>query len=202
MWPLLFTMLLTFADSTQAYYGRMDAPGLQHLCATPANVEADLLCRYRLYPLTQDERYLANLPAALPDASARSLALLSGLWGYRAAQAPLPRLITYGTRATRLMEQAQALDPADPFVLLIAGQSLLFRPRLVGGDTRAALAYFERLARVLPRTPHVGIAQIEADLWVWYALHRLAATSADARRRELLARRPPPLYRRFLEDPL
>ncbi len=191
----------SLADSTQVFYARQNVAALRALLARTEDRALALLCRYRLYPLTQDAAYLDDLPTALETPTARELALLAGLWGYRVREASIFQVPAYGLRSNRLLAQAKALDPAEPFVLLVEGQSLLFRPRLFGGDARAALDRFRRLCDVLRRAPDGAISALEADLWVWYALDRLHADEADALRADLLARNPPPLYKTFLLDP-
>ena len=205
-WLLLFLMMpRPFADLAQMYYAQKDEDALEALCAREADVrsasEAALLCRYRLYPLTEDAAYLEDLPAELPSGSAQAQALLSGLWGFRAARAPLYKLMTYGRRAQRLIDAAHALDPDDPYVLLIEGQGLLFKPGFVGGDKAAALERFRRLRAVIERHPDVGISVMEVDLWTWYTLKKLGAEEAPALRETLLAQDPPRLYREFLLSP-
>jgi hypothetical protein len=54
---------------------------------------------------------------------------------------------------------------------------------------------------VLKKAKDDSISQMEADLWVWYALQKLEADEATAMRTQLLASNPPPLYRSFLLDP-
>ena len=189
------------ADSTLVFYGEQDVHALQRLLKSSDDRALDLLCRYRLYPLTEDRAYLEDLPADLDDATARELALLSGLWGYRVLETSIFSAPKYGLRASRLLEAAKALDPEDPFVLLIDGQSLLFRPALFGGDPRAALDRFYQLREVLAQRPGAGISRLEAELWIWYALEKLDARQASALRNELLAQNPPPLFRSFLMDP-
>ncbi len=203
MTALLVSLALftTFPDTTQALYAAKDVASLQRVCAAPTTPEADLLCRYRLYPLTQDERYLDGLPADLEEGSARSLALLAGLWGYRTARAPFHLVPRYGMRAERLMKKARALAPDDVFVLLVDGQSLLFKPAIAGGDARAALARFRLLRRVAAQQPHGGVSPLEADLWTWYTLRKLGDPAADPMRTRLLAAGPPRLYREFLLSP-
>lgn len=196
----LLLLLLAFpsADSIQVYYAEKDVHALEQLYAQTSERELLLLCRYRLYPLTQDEQYVAALPQDLDTASASELALLSGLWGYRAAQASIPRAIQFGYYADRLLKRAQQLDPADPFVLLVAGQSLLFRPAFAGGSKEGALNYFQRLRHVLNEGPKNGISPLEADLWIWYTLRAMDDPRAPALRERLLAHPLPPLYREFL----
>ena len=206
MWLLLLLMTpLSFASQVQAHYAQKDADALRALCEREAERgtfdEADLLCRYRLYPLTEDDALLNDIPADLPSGSARERALLSGLWGYRAARAPLHKMMTYGRRAERLIEAARTLDPDDPYVLLIEGQALLFKPGFVGGDKGAALGRFRRLREVVERNPECGISAMEAELWAWYALQKMDAAEAPQLRQALLDQDPPPLYREFLLTP-
>ena len=99
------------------------------------------------------------------------------------------------------MDQAKALDPTEPFVLLIDGQSLLFRPKIFGGSKLEALDQFNQLCEVLSDTPSSGISMIEAGLWVWYTRKKMNDKTASALRSELLAKNPPPLYKAFLLDP-
>lgn len=189
-------------DSTQIFYARRDAKSLKRLLDRASTREMDLLCRYRLYPLTQDPSLIENLPTELERPTARELALLSGLWGYRVVKASILSTPTLGLRSHRLLEQAKALDPDEPLVLLIEGQSLLFRPTLFGGDTNAALDRFRTLRDRLEHTPDKAVSAMEANLWVWYTLNKMKLTdAADALKADLLAAAPPPLYRQFLLDP-
>lgn len=198
---LLALLPASFADSTNAMYAARDAESLIEHCGHSAMRQERLLCLYRLYPLTGDANYLADLPSELNAPTARELALLSGLWGYRAAQASLPGMMRDGLRAENLLKQARALDAFDPYVLLVEGQSLLFKPAFVGGDRRAALERFRRLRQVVASSDAPPIAAIEADVWIWFALERIGDADADTMRRDLLAADPPPLYRDFLLDP-
>ena len=188
-------------DSTQVYYATQNVAALQHLLATSDDRTVQLLCRYRLYPLTEDDRYLHDLPTELAHPTARELALLSGLWGYRVMTGSVLNIPKNGRRASHLLDEAKTLDPDEPFVLLIEGQSLLFRPSIFGGDKRAALLRFQRLQEALQHATDQSITPMEADLWVWYTLNKLGAEEATALRTHLLASNPPPLYRAFLLDP-
>lgn len=202
MLTLLLALLLSFMDSTQVYYSEKNVEGLQSLWDEAEERVEDLVVRYRLYPLTEDEAYLESIPSDLDDGTARELALLSGLWAYRAAEASIINAIRYGRRSSQLIDEAREKDPFDPFVLLVEGQSLLFRPAAAGRDREAALDRFERLLRVLEREEEdIGIAPIEAEIWRWYALRELERENADDVRNELLATNPPPLYEQFLTDP-
>lgn len=195
------TFFASLADTTQALYAAGDVDTLRRVCATPESREEDFLCRYRLYPLTQDEQYLEDLPADVPGDNPRTLALLSGLWGYRTARAPFHLVPRYGMRAERLLKRARARAPQDPLVLLIGGQSLLFKPAIAGGDARQALERFRTLRRVVARNPEGAVSIFEADVWAWYALRKLDDPSAEAMRTRLLAADPPRMYRAFLLSP-
>lgn len=199
---LLLTLSLSFADSTQTYYAEKNAAALLEMCAHTTSRAEVLLCQYRLYPLTNDDQYIDDLPTELDDASAQELALLSGLWGYRAAQANIFQIIRLGGRSDHFLQEAKAVDPQEPFVLLIQGQSLLFRPRFAGGDKREALAAFEELLSIVSQRPDPGISPMEAKLWIWYTLEKLGEDEeAAALKQDLLASNPPTLYREFLADP-
>ena len=199
MLTLLLIGVMTFADSVEVYYSQQDTTALHSMLERAEEREHVLLCRYRLYPLTKDESYLSPLPGApSKDATARALALLSGLWGYHAAEASFIEAITYGRRAMRFLEAARKHDSAAPFVLLIAGQSLVARPPMFGGDDRKALEHFERLRRLLPGHPHSSISMMEVDSWIWYALAEVDPPRARALKERLLGQDPPPLHRDFL----
>ena len=191
-----------FAASVQARYAEQDAAALRRMLEQAEDrLEATFLCRFRLYPLTRDAADLGELPREAEDTSARTRALLSGLWGYRAAEASVFKLLTAGRHAQRLLDEARDLDPVDPYVLLVEGQSLLFRPGFAGGDRELALRRFRQLASVLENRERIGIADIEARVWVWRALLELDDPEAPPLRDKLLSQDPPPLYRAFLESP-
>lgn len=199
---LLVTLSLSFADSTQTYYAEKNADALLEMCAHSVDRTESLLCQYRLYPLTKDDQYIDDLPTELDGGSARELALISGLWGYRAAQANIFQIIRLGGRSDHFLKEAQALDPDEPFVLLIQGQSLLFRPRFAGGDKREALQCFQKLYDIVSQHTDPGISPMEAQLWIWYTLEKMGEDAeADSLKRDLLAANPPALYREFLADP-
>ena len=161
-----------------------------------------LLCRYRLFPLAQDQSLLDDLPTELTDGTAEEYALLAGLWGYRAGTASVVGAMRDGIRSARLLDEAVARDADHPLVLLIEGQSLLFKPKIAGGSAEEALVRFERLFEIVRRTPGGPVSALEAELWVWYALDQLGhQREADALRERLLATDPPPLFREFLLSP-
>ncbi len=191
-----------FSQQVQARYASQDTQGLKALCAAAPAGDAEWLCRYRLYPLTQDESLLEAIPAeAEKGATARAMALQAGLWGYKAVGASVFTLPTIGRRAERLLTAAHDRDDTDPYVLLVEGQSLFYKPAIVGGDKKAALKRFQQLRRVVERTQDAGISRIEADVWVWYARHTTQADRAESERERLLAQNPPALFRAFLLSP-
>ena len=192
-----------FVQALAERYADQDTSGAERVCARAEAREERLLCRYRLYPMTLDEAYLRDIPEPASE-TARERALLAALWAYRTAAAPAWRVPTYGIRSDRLLGEARDLDPADPYVLLVEGQGLLYKPALFGGDPRAALDTFRRLRDGLARDARAdasGVSLWEAEIWVWMALRELAPASADRERSRLLAADPPPLFRQFLVDP-
>jgi hypothetical protein len=192
----------SFADSTQHYYAHQDVAQLKQLLQEADTRLEDFLCRYRLYPLTEDAAYVDDLPSSLDDGSARELALLSGLWSYRAGEASIFNAISYGRRSASLLETARAKDEDDPYVLLVGGQSWMFRPAIAGRNLKRALKRFRRLQEVVPDHPDAGIPMVEARLWTWYALHKMDRNEeAKALRQTLTDKNPPPLYAQFMEDP-
>ncbi|NNF57865.1 MAG: hypothetical protein HKN04_06455 [Rhodothermaceae bacterium] len=188
-------------DSLTHYYTAQDAAAIARLYAEARTREERLLCSYRLYPLTNDDDWLTSLPSDPTSTSARELALIAAHWGYRAATAPAWRIPTYGRRAESILRRAQALDPAEPYVLLVEGQTLFYKPALFGGDVEAARARFEQLRNVLGRGGVPGLHPFEAEVWIWLTYHRERHPEADRLREHLLARQPPPLFRQFLLDP-
>ena len=198
---ILLSIAPSAADSVGHYYALGDVEALVAVCREPDSRLQDLLCRYRLYPLTNQQQLLEDLPSDLKDGSAREKALLAGLWGYRAASGSIFRAVKYGRRAGRLMTEAAEMDPNEPFLLLIEGQSYLFRPGVFGGSRGRALESFRQLQRSLADRPDPALDPMEADLWVWYTLERMEDPAADAVRRSIESRDPPRLYREFLANP-
>lgn len=192
----------SFAQATQTAYAQQN-PNVLRALFDRADSRADsLLVRYRLYPLTEEEALLDDLPASLPEGSPREYALLSGLWAYRAGEAFVVSAIRYGRRSARLLERAKQRDADAPFVLLVEGQSLLYRPSVVGGDPAAAAERFAQLARIVDNEGMSGISRVEAQAWRWLAL-RAAGRPQDAAalRSHLRKQDLPPLYDQFLQDP-
>ena len=200
---LLLTMLSSpFAEATQTAYAQRDADRLRALLGQASSRVDSLLVRYRLYPLTEDASVLDDLPSSLSDGTAREYALLSGLWAYRAGEASLFSAVRYGRRSTSLLEQAKAQAPEAPFVLLVEGQSLLFRPAIAGKDPEAAVRRFSRLAEIAKTSQGEAITKMEAHMWQWLALREAdRSDEAQALFEQLMRQDPGPLYRQFLESP-
>lgn len=191
----------SFHEEVATLYAAQDAAALERTCRRASNTEQVLLCRYRLYPLTQNEMFLGNLPAVSATPSAREYALLSAVWAMRAAQAPVWQLPRFGRRSEDLLQQARQLDPLDPYVLLVEGQSYYYKPAIFGGSAQRALQSFTQLRTEISRHRGTGISNWEADVWVWMATRRVDRQAADEMRERLLAQHPPPLFRQFLLDP-
>lgn len=198
---LLLGLLMSPTDTLTTLYTHNDADGLARLHAQARTTSDDLLVRYRLYPLTQDARYVADIPDAEDCHSAQDYALLSALWAYRTVDAPPWKYPVYGIRSDNLLEHGRTLDPDDPYVLLVEAQSLFYRPGIFGGSTEEALAKFEELRDVLREHPTPGISPFEPEVWIWYSLRKLGRPNTDRIRDRLLARNPPPLFHQFLIDP-
>ena len=189
-------------DSLATYYSRQDVAAVERLYRRHARTrEQRLLCRYRLYPMTRDRTYLDDIPSERGVRSARELALISALWAYRAADGPTWALPRNGRRSERILNLALARDADDPYALLVKGQSLLYKPRVFGGDVAAARQTFEQLRTVLRRQRAPGIHPFEAEVWTWMAVRKLDRAAGDQMQRRLLQRRPPRLFRTFLTDP-
>jgi len=197
---------LTLPDLIASRYADNDPAGLERLWSQAQSTSDDLLLRYRLYPLVREHHIIKDLPADYECRSAKDYALLSALWSYRVTAAPVWHLIGYARRSDALLARAIELDRNDPFVLLVEGQNLFYRPGIVGGSATEALDRFTRLRDQLRRLEadgrHVpGLPAIEAEIWVWYTLRALDRSGTEALRERLLATRPAPLYEAFLRDP-
>ncbi|MFP4227627.1 MAG: hypothetical protein ACLFTE_02235 [Salinivenus sp.] len=199
---LVVSLPSSFAEKTQKAYAQQDAEALRGLMHEADSRADSMLVRYRLYPLTEDEEILEGIPDALPSGSARELALLSGLWAYRAGETSVVRVVKYGRRSSSLLDEAKSEDPDDPYVLLVESQSLLFRPSIAGRDPEAAVDRLQRLLRHLEDASPVGIARSEAQSWLWLALKE-ADQSEEAQQlyEQLMDEEVPPLYREFLRNP-
>lgn len=192
----------TMPDSSHIYYAEQN---VERLRAGLENAESrfeDLLYRYRLYPLTEEADLLNDLPTTLDDGSAQELALLSGLWAYRAGEASMMGALRYGRRSMNVLRAAKERDRFDPFVLLVEGQSLLYRPSIAGRDPDAASTCFERLRTVLASQSAASIDEEEAMIWHWIALQEAGQEDEAASLYDKLAdSNLPPLYQQFLESP-
>lgn len=192
---------LCFGELVHDAYVTGDPEAVRELVRYAETREDTLLLRYRLYALTQSPGLIAQIPETLDSATARELALLSALWGYRTADARLLQLVVYGRRTLGLLDRAMRTDARDPLVMLIDAQSLLFRPGIAGGSKERGLERLRALDRQVRSAPSCGVAPLEAEIWLWYALHRNGDPEAAALRHDLLRRVLPPLYRDFLASP-
>ncbi|WP_263786407.1 hypothetical protein [Salinibacter grassmerensis] len=200
---LVLAMLSTpFAEATQTAYAQEDADRLRTLFEQASSRADSFLVRYRLYPLTEEASILDDLPSSLSEGTAREYALLSGLWAYRAGEASIFSAVTYGRRSTNLLEEAKAQAPDAPFVLLVEGQSLLFRPSIAGKDPDGAARRFARLAEIVATKEGSAITETEAHMWQWLALREAdRPDEAQPLYDRLASQDLPSLYRQFLESP-
>ncbi len=196
------TSASTVRDSLTYYYARQDTAGVERLYRAKARTrEERLLCLYRLYPMTLDRAYLADIPSEEGVTSARELALIAALWGYRAGSGPAWRLPIDGPRSERILGRALERDAAEPYALLVRGQSLYYKPRLFGGDIAEAQTTFEQLRTRLGGRGVPGLHPFEAEVWIWMAVRRQDGEQGTALRQRLLSRNPPRIFRQFLIDP-
>lgn len=199
---LIATLMTPLAEATQSAYAEENVRELRSLFERADSRVDSFLVRYRLYPLTENEELLDDIPSSLSSGSAREYALLSGLWAYRAGEASVFSVIQYGRRSSQLLETAKKQDADAPFVLLVEGQSLLFRPRIAGRDLDAAAERFEQLAQIVRGSEVPGISLTEANVWRWLALREAdRSKKAEALCKSLRERELPPLFQQFLDDP-
>ena len=110
--------------------------------------------------------------------------------------------IRYGRRSMNLLDAAKERNRFDPFVLLVEGQSLLYRPAIAGRNPAEAATRFEQLRTVLMSNPDVSIDAEEAMIWHWIALREADQDDAAASLHATLSEADlPPLYQQFLESP-
>ena len=197
-----FALVATcFAAQVELAFSNADEASLRRLYAEAPTRSDSLLALFRLVPLTGDASLLEGVPSKLEaSAPARELAWLSALWGFRAQQAPLFKKPQYGATSIRLIEAAERLDRDDPWVLLISGQSYLYRPGVLGGSSETALTRFESLTRQVTDAPECGLPVLEARIWTWMGASKAGRPAADSLRTVLLATDPPPRYRAWLES--
>lgn len=182
-------------------YGRKDIATLKRLLASTKNQLDRFLVLYRLYPLTQDESLIQNIPTGLAStASARELALLAALWSYRINE-DKTLLISAGMRMDGLIKAAGKRNSQEPFYLLIDGQSYFYRPNMFGGSYEKALQRFTACRDALIRTPISGMDRLDAEVWIWLTMHKMKASNANSFKQELLKRNLPAVYREFLLSP-
>jgi hypothetical protein len=198
--PTAPTLRPPFAEKVLRRYTSADTDGLKRLHARAANNEEELLCRFRLYPVLRDETYLKDVPDPVTG-SARELALIAGLWAYKTAVAPAWRVPGYGKRSEMMLRAARQADPDDPYVLLVRGQGQLYKPKLMGGDAKAAVATFENLRGVLEGTDMpMGLSIWEAKTFAWLARCQTDKQAAAAERERLLAEEPPKAFELLLKS--
>ncbi len=196
-----------FADALQTAYATQEVTAVRDLLRRVETRTQEWMTRYRLYPLTEDEDVLGDPPSDpddVDDATPMELALLSGVWAYKAGETNMFNAIRYGRRSVDFLEAARRLDPDDPYVLLVGGQSFLFRPSIAGKDVPKAVDRFERLVDALEQAPDTtpGLSITEARTWLWLALReRGDEERARALHEQIVAARPPVLYQKFLDDP-
>lgn len=198
LWGLLILAFLCPEPSIYEAYAERDTSALRARLAVAPTLADSLLIRYRLYPLTQDDALIADLPDALLAGTADEYAWLSALWGYRVQRTGPVAMMRYGARSQTLLEAGRRLAPNNPWVLLVDAQSLLYRPRLVGGDPRAAGGRLASLHAVISHSPLCELPLEEVQLWQWRVAHRLGESSADSVRQVLLAGNPSALVREML----
>ena len=188
-------------DSLTHYYVQRDIANVRRLSRSARSREERLLVNYRLFPMTMDMGVIQTIPSEEGVRSAREMALIAALWAYKAGNSSKIHLPTYGRRSERILNQARDINPSEPYVLLVEGQSYLYKPGIFGGDAGKAKQKFQALKRVLGRSGVPGLHPFEADVWIWMAERKLDEQRAGALQRQLLARRPPPMFRQFLLDP-
>lgn len=186
-------------NELQHLYARMDHQGMEDLLQRASTQEERFLVLYRLYPLVSKRSLLQGIPEDLDEsASARELAVLAALWSYRHNTEGVFGKMNAARRAMRLIDRAKSVDPNDPYVLLVDGQFLLYKPRVVGGSASLARERFESLVTRLGNGSACALTPTEAQSWLWMSMHRMKDPVAETARKELLAADPPPVFRAFL----
>lgn len=199
--PATPTVSTPVRDSLTHYYVRRDVANVRRLHRIARTQEDKLLVAYRLFAMTREQSIIRDIPSDRGVQSPRQLALISALWAFRAGTGPKIHLPTHGRRSERILDRARDLAPNDPYVLLVRGQSLYYKPGIFGGDVEAAKETFEHLKRQMRGRSVPGLHPFEADVWIWMCERKLDEDRARATKRRLLAQSPPPMFRQFLLDP-
>jgi tetratricopeptide (TPR) repeat protein len=115
----------------------------------------------------------AEQSLALDDKFADAHALLASCYG-RKAKGMLGGM-KYGPKASKSMEQALALAPNNPRVLMLNATSLYFKPEMWGGDKQKALEHWQKAAEIFDASPKQQTLQPdwgheEAYAWIGYAM--------------------------------
>ena len=96
------------------------------------------------------DNYLDQADAAL--AQARKLradesevsALQAYIYQARIMVSPMTRFMAYGGKVEDALTQAQTANPQNPRVLLLRGNNLYFRPKMVGGGPEVAKPFYDQ----------------------------------------------------------
>lgn len=75
-------------------------------------------------------------------------ALLSAIYGLQIGLSPMKGM-TLGGKSSKHLDQALALSPNDPFVLMLKGSNLYYTPSMWGGDPKEAIEYLLQAKKIL-----------------------------------------------------
>ena len=120
--------------------------------------------------------------------AAESWALQSACYGYVAGLGGMFAGIRNGRASGTAMQQALALDPGNPRVVLVDAFGLYFRPKIAGGDKLKACGRFREAGAAFDRagaTASGGWGPAEAHFWLGRCL--LDADNPGGARREFEA---------------
>jgi len=189
-------------DALSAAYGNIETETIRQVYEHPSSRLQYLHALYRLYPLTEDKQLLDDIPSDLgSDAPAGEMALLSALWTWRGSRASLFRKLPMIMKGVRMLDRARQVDSEDPLVQLVYGQSLIFKPKIAGGDFRKALTAMRYLRQQLEVNPTCEVSIPEVDSWIYYCLHLLNDPEEDRFKQTYLQSNPPRLFRGFVLSP-
>lgn len=108
-------------------------------------------------------RTVVDLPVEKVDTPnrARALVLMAGARALLAHHGGLIDKLRYGTRVFSALEEARAMRPNGPEVLLGLGGFYLLAPGFVGGDIDRGLELLQKAVEIDPKLPeaHVRLAQ-------------------------------------------